>query len=93
MYQFVTSSVMLIISFASLSAVVYHAVIKRTIIYWRLLLAAIITNSLSILQLVYLSHQRKGHKYDFFEWGQNLQEIVLNNLWPFTVMPTLLYTS
>jgi hypothetical protein len=83
---------MLIISFSALNAIVRHACEKRTLIYWRLIVATILMTSIYLLQLTFLSHKRYYHKYDQHDWSDLLLNEIVDQLWPFSVLPTLLYT-
>jgi hypothetical protein len=52
---------MVSVSFALFCAVSRHAINRKTLVYWRLLLAAAIMTITYLLQIVYLSHLRSNH--------------------------------
>jgi hypothetical protein len=91
MYEFVCSNVMVVISFSTFSATMLHAFKHKTLIYWRLTLATTIMTTVYIVRIVWLSHLRTGHDYSL-SWRDNLLTVILNYTWPYTVLPTLLYT-
>jgi hypothetical protein len=92
MFQFISSNVMVVISFGAFSATVLHAIKHKTLIYWRLTLATAIMTTVYIIQIIWLSHWRHGHAYNSLVWSWDLVYNVFYNTWPYTALPTLLYT-
>ena len=39
-----------------------------------------------------LAHLRHGHSYDVFEWNENVKANIFQLIWPYCIIPTLIYT-
>lgn len=83
---------MVAVSFATLCAVIEHAIGKKTTMYWRLILASAFMSTNYSLQMVYLLHKRENYHYDFTDWTELLIDYIFENVWPYYVVATMLYT-
>jgi hypothetical protein len=93
-FKTVCAVVMLVIGFGTMSLLIWYSAVKRTLIYWRMVLATAVMTTLYFLMLLYLHRNaREGHKPDIFhEWNLALENINFEYLWPFSVIPTVLYS-
>ena len=92
MYQFVCTNVMIVVSFATLCAVMRHAIETKSMVYWRLIFMTALMTLIYLLQYECLSHERENKGFNVQNWTQSLINKILIQLWPFTLIPTLIYT-
>lgn len=83
---------MLVVAPGTLSALIKHSYEKKTLVHWRLVIATALMSAVYILQVIWLSHERKDHGYNVFDWNECLMFNIVSWLWPLCTIPTLLYT-
>ena len=89
----IAAVVMTGIGFASFCSSIWYAYEQKSLIYWKLILALVLMTTAYILQLVWLAHSREGHQhYDHNDKSQAFISNAFVFTWPFTVLPTVLYT-
>jgi hypothetical protein len=93
MFEWVCTQTMLIISVSTLSAIVHHAYRKKTLVYWRLMIAAIIMTFDNLCSVDYFLHARTGHHFNIDKISIVFLQNFVGNTYPLSFLPTLIYTA
>jgi hypothetical protein len=83
----VCTMIMLVIGPGTLSALIRNWCEVRLMVHWRLIIATSIMSVIYILQIIWLAHLG----YDKGDWSDDLIFCLFLDLWPLSMIPTLLY--